>query len=76
MDCFDPAFAPGVSTPSPGGLSSIHVIYLLKKIARLGLIGFDVMETNPQFDIGDHTSHLAARLIVETLSDLKIVTTC
>ena len=75
MDCFDPAFAPGVSTPSPGGLSSAQVIYLLKKIARLGvMIGFDIMETNPEYDIKDMTSHLAARLIVETLSDLKLKT--
>ncbi|NHI94664.1 MAG: arginase family protein [Candidatus Lokiarchaeota archaeon] len=73
MDCFDPAFAPGVSTPSPGGFSSTQVIYLLKKIARLGLVGFDIMETNPKFDINDMTSHLAARLIVETLTDLKVV---
>lgn len=73
MDCFDPAYAPGVSTPSPGGFTSAQVIYLLKKLARDGLIGLDIMETNPEFDIRDMTSHLAARLIVETLTDLKIV---
>ncbi len=73
MDCFDPAFAPGVSTPSPGGLNSAQVIYFLKKIARLGvMVGLDIMETNPEFDIKDMTSHLASRLIVETLSDLKL----
>ena len=74
MDCFDPAFAPGVSTPSPGGFTSAQVIYLVKKLARdPGFIGLDIMETNPAFDINDMTSHLAARLIVETLTDLKIV---
>src|SRR5207249_5015307 len=31
LDCIDPAFAPGVSLPSAGGVSSIDLIYLLKR---------------------------------------------
>ncbi|MHA1369220.1 MAG: arginase family protein [Promethearchaeota archaeon] len=73
MDVFDPAFAPGVSTPSPGGLSSKEVIYFLKKLARRGLIGFDVMETNPAYDFQDLTSHLAARLVIETIAELNVI---
>ena len=33
LDCLDPAFAPGVSVPSAGGLSAIELIYLLKQAA-------------------------------------------
>ena len=30
LDCLDPAFAPGVSLPSPCGLSSLELIYFVK----------------------------------------------
>lgn len=71
MDVIDPAFAPGVDTPVPGGLTSNEIIYLCKEIAKIGLIGFDVMETSPPHDIQDMTSHLASKLILEVVSSLK-----
>ncbi len=67
MDCVDPAYAPGVSVPVPMGLNSVDVIYLLKEIAKKGIIGMDVMEVCPNFDIKDRTSHLASRIISEVL---------
>ena len=67
MDCIDPSFAPGVSVPVPLGLSSIDCIYLLQRIAQKGIIGMDIMEVCPSFDIKDRTSHLASRLISEVL---------
>jgi len=68
MDVLDPAFAPGVSTPSPFGLSSMDLLLILSKIAKLGIAGMDVMEVCPPYDVNDATSHLAARLIVEAVS--------
>lgn len=68
MDVVDPAFAPGVSTPAPAGLLSNQLIYLLKEVSKLGIIGFDIMEVCPAYDIQDMTSHLAARIIIETIS--------
>lgn len=73
MDVVDPAFAPGVGTPAPGGLISTEIMYLLKKLATRGLVGMDVMETNPPWDIQDMTAHLAARFIIETLATLRIM---
>ncbi|MDE1862427.1 MAG: arginase family protein [Thaumarchaeota archaeon] len=70
MDCIDPAFAPGVSVPVPLGLQSIDVLYLLKSLARRGLIGLDIMEVCPNYDIKDRTSHLASRIIGEVISSL------
>ena len=67
MDCIDPAFAPGVSVPVPMGLNSIDVVYMLKEIAKKGIIGMDIMEVCPRFDIKDSTSHLASRMISEVL---------
>lgn len=71
MDVLDPAFAPGVSSPVPGGLNSNELIYLLKKLSGLKLVGFDVMETNPKYDIQYMTSHLASRIIIEMISSMK-----
>ncbi len=67
MDCVDPAYAPGVSVPVPMGLNSIDAVYLLKEITKKGIIGMDIMEVCPSFDVKDRTSHLASRIISEVL---------
>ena len=72
MDCIDPAFAPGVSVPVPMGLNPVTASILLKNITQSGMIGMDVMEICPPFDIQDQTSHLASRMIAEMLPSIKI----
>ena len=67
MDCIDPAYAPGVSVPVPMGLNSTDAIFLLKEISKKGIIGMDIMEVCPSFDVKDRTSHLASRIISEVL---------
>ena len=67
MDCIDPAYAPGVSVPVPMGLSSVDAAYILRNIAKKGLVGMDVMEVCPSFDVKGRTSHLASRLISEVI---------
>jgi agmatinase len=71
MDCIDPAFAPGVSVPVPMGLKNVEAIYLLKSIVANGIIGMDIMEVCPSYDIKDRTSHLASRMISEVISSCK-----
>ncbi len=71
MDAIDPAFAPGVSVPVPLGLTNIDVTFLLKSIAKKGICGFDMMEVCPNYDIRDRTSHLASRIISETISPVR-----
>jgi len=68
MDVLDPAVAPGVSNRVPGGLMASELFFFVKKIASKGLLGLDVMETNPNQDHLHLTSHLAARLVAEALS--------
>ena len=67
MDAIDPAYAPGVSVPVPMGLRNTEVIYLLKSLAKR-IIGIDIMEVCPSYDIRDRTSHLASRMIAEIIS--------
>lgn len=68
MDAIDPAYAPGVSVPVPLGLGSLEVAYLLKAIVKKGIVGLDIMEVCPGYDIKDRTSHLASRMIAEVIS--------
>lgn len=67
MDCIDPAYAPGVSVPVPMGISSVTAVSLLKKITTRKLVGMDIMEVCPSFDVKDRTSHLASRMISEVI---------
>ncbi|MFL6503181.1 MAG: arginase family protein [Nitrososphaera sp.] len=69
LDCIDPAFAPGVSVPSPGGLSSIDLIYLLSKATSAGnVVGIDIVELAPDYDINEATAMLAARIMSECIA--------
>ncbi len=63
MDCIDPAYAPGVSVPVPVGLNSVDATSLLKTIVGRGIVGMDIMEVCPSYDVKDRTSHLASRII-------------
>lgn len=70
LDGIDPAFAPGVSHPEPGGLSSREAISLLGEIA-VAPVGADIVELNPELDIGLLTAHLACRLVKELAAKMS-----
>lgn len=71
LDCLDPAFAPAVSVPTPCGLSSIDLIYLVKQAVESGVIGMDIVELCPDFDVNDMTANLAARILLESIASMK-----
>lgn len=61
LDVLDPAYAPGVGNPEPGGFSSKELFEILYLLKGKRLVGFDVTELCPPFDSGI-TSSLAARV--------------
>ncbi|MCG2863664.1 MAG: arginase family protein [Vulcanisaeta sp.] len=68
LDVVDPAFAPGVNSPSPGGFTSREIIRAVREIARrLRPRVFDVVEVTPPFDVNDITSMLAATLLLNAI---------
>lgn len=71
LDCLDPAFAPAVSVPTPCGLSSIDLIYLVKQAVESGIIGIDIVELSPDFDVNDITADLAARILLESIASVR-----
>ena len=66
LDALDPAFAPGVSHPEPGGLSVRDIVAVLSRI-RGKVVGADVVELNPVNDVGEATAIVAVKLIKELL---------
>lgn len=66
MDAIDPAYAPGVGNPEPFGMEPVLVKELLYELHE-NMVGFDLMEVNPEYDNGN-TAALAARLIREVIA--------
>ena len=71
LDCLDPAYAPGVSVPSAGGISSIDLITLIKQAVSLGIVGMDIVELSPDFDVNNTTSLLTSRILLESIASIK-----
>jgi agmatinase len=71
LDCVDPAFAPGVSVPCPGGISSTDLIYLVKRAIQRGIIAMDIVELSPDFDLNNITACLAAKIISESIASIN-----
>jgi arginase len=64
LDGIDPAFAPGVSHPEPGGLTTREVIALIQRLPG-PIVGADVVELNPREDPSGITAIVAAKLVKE-----------
>lgn len=64
LDGLDPAFAPGVSHPEPGGLTVREALSVLKRLPAMP-VGADIVELNPERDANLLTAHVAARLVKE-----------
>lgn len=67
IDSFDPAWAPGTGTPEVGGLTSIQGVEIVRGCRGLNLIGADLVEVSPPYDISGTTSQLAANILYEML---------
>ncbi|MFC7215977.1 formimidoylglutamase [Saliphagus sp. GCM10025334] len=69
IDVLDAAFAPGVSAPTPGGLTTTELYALLSRIAADERVaGFEVVECAPPLDRGGQTSDAAARAVAHVLA--------
>lgn len=62
IDCIDPAFAPGTGTPVVGGLSTAQVLGIVRELGSLNLVGMDVVEVSPAYDVSEITAIAGATL--------------
>ena len=67
IDCLDPSFAPGTGTPVCGGLSSHQAIAILRGLKGINIVGMDVVEVAPSYDVGEITALAACHLAMEML---------
>ena len=67
IDCLDPSYAPGTGTPVCGGLSSYQALEILRGLAGINVIGMDVVEVAPAYDVGEITALAAAHIAMEML---------
>jgi arginase len=68
MDSLDPAEAPGVGTPVPGGLTYREAHLLMEILGDSGRIcALDIVEINPILDNGNQTAELAVGLAASLL---------
>ena len=68
IDCVDPAYAPGTGTPEVAGLTSVQALRLLRGLAGLDFVAFDLVEVMPAYDVGAVTQLLAANLAYEMIA--------
>ncbi len=64
LDGLDPAFAPGVSHPEPGGLTVRDVLSVVQDLSG-PIVGADIVELNPHRDPAGITAVVAAKLVKE-----------
>ncbi len=68
IDGIDPAFAPGTGYNEPGGVSSREFLYILQRLNLIGNIRIiDLVEINPDKDMGNNTVILGAKIVKELL---------
>jgi agmatinase len=63
IDCLDPAFAPGTGTPVSGGLSTAQALEAIRSLGEFEIVGMDVVEVAPQYDVSEITAIAAATLL-------------
>ena len=67
IDAFDPSIASGTGTPSHGGFYYYEVLELIDGIIKQGsVVGLDLVEVAPDYDLTNSTSTLAAQLLMNT----------
>jgi guanidinobutyrase len=67
IDGLDPAYAPGTGTLEIGGLTTPQGIEIIRGCYGLDIVGCDLVEVAPIYDVSGMTSRIAADLIYEML---------
>ncbi|MCO4811167.1 MAG: agmatinase [Gammaproteobacteria bacterium] len=67
IDCLDPSYAPGTGTPVCAGLSTHQAMSILRGLEGINVVGMDVVEVAPAYDVAEITSLAAAHIAMELL---------
>lgn len=67
LDVLDPSIMSGTGTPEAGGVNFNELINAIKKVAKLNIIGADVVELSPHYDHSGVSTAVALKVMRETL---------
>lgn len=67
MDVMEPAIAPNVGNPTPGGLFTSEMETIIESLSHKDIVGLDVVETASD-RLGDNTAVVAAKIIYDFLT--------
>jgi len=67
IDCLDPCYAPGTGTPVCGGLSTYQAMSIIRGLMGINLVGMDVVEVAPAYDVGEITALAGAHIAMEMI---------
>lgn len=68
LDGMDPAIAPAVAGPCPGGVTFVQARKLICGLVRKGrVVGMDIVEITPRYDVNRITCITAGRLVVNLI---------
>jgi len=67
IDVVDPAYAPGTGTAEPGGCTSGEILKAIHMLSESNVVGFDLVEVSPAYDLSEQTAILAAKLVREAI---------
>lgn len=70
IDFVDPSFAPGTGTPEVGGPNSYQALQVVRLMEGMQIVGADLVEVSPPFDLGSMTAFLGASLMFEILCQM------
>jgi guanidinobutyrase len=67
IDGIDPAYAGGTGTPEVGGLTVPQALEVIRGMRGLNVVGADLVEVSPPYDLSGNTALLGANLLYEML---------
>ena len=67
IDSLDPAYAPGTGTPEVGGLTIHQGLEIIRGCRGMQVVGGDLVEVSPPYDLSGNTALTAANLLYEML---------
>lgn len=68
MDFFDPSCAPGVCTPTPGGVSAREGLAIIEQCKGLNIVGISINTVSPPHDPAGSTALLAGNVAMNFIN--------
>ncbi|MDR2933042.1 MAG: agmatinase [Oscillospiraceae bacterium] len=67
LDVLDPSIFPGTGTPEAGGVTFKELLSAVQALEGLDIVGFDVNELSPQYDLSGASTATACKILRELL---------